>query len=114
MTRYRTSKPIPPAYEFWRRRIEGQIRHTIYEHPEWFNLPDEEERDRCVRSTAKRIIGEIVAGTVTGDNSGDGAMQSVATRKPAAVQFDGALATEGGGTGTAALRDDSQENGVVS
>lgn len=62
MSNKANGKPIPPEYAFWRNRIEGQIRHTIHEHPEWFNLPDEETHGRCVRSTAKRIIGEIVAG----------------------------------------------------
>lgn len=63
-------KKIKPEYEAWRRRIEGQIRHTINDHPEWFNLPDAEIKDRCIRSTAKRIIGEIVAGSTTGKNIG--------------------------------------------
>jgi hypothetical protein len=59
---------IKPEYEFWRKRIEGQIRHTMNEHPEWFNLPDAESKKRCVSSMAKRIIGEIVAGILTGNN----------------------------------------------
>lgn len=109
MTGYRSSKPIPPAYAFWRNRIEGQIRHTINEHPEWFNLSDEEERDRCVRSTAKRIIGEIVAGTRPGDNPGDGAIRGAAAREEAVVQAFSAAAGEGGGTATAALSSDSTE-----
>lgn len=64
------AKPIHPEYAFWRKRIEGQLKHTIYEHPEWFNLKDENIKARCIRSTAKRIIGEIVAGTSVGSNTG--------------------------------------------
>jgi hypothetical protein len=65
-------KPIKPEYQFWRKRIEGQIRHTIHEHPEWFNFDDPETRDRCIRSTAKRIIGEIVAGSIIGNDTNGG------------------------------------------
>lgn len=56
------------AHIFWRNRVEGQIRHAIHEHPEWFNLPDEYSYKRCVNGIAKRVIGEIIAGTRTGDN----------------------------------------------
>jgi hypothetical protein len=109
MSKSHERKPIPPAYAFWRRRIEGQIRHTIHEHPEWFNLPDAETQDRCVRSTAKRIIGEIVAGTRPGDSAGGGATGRAVVRGEAEVQVVSAAAGEGGGTGTAALRSDSTE-----
>jgi len=57
-------KQIKPEYQFWRKRIEGQIRHTMNEYPEWFNLPDDEAKNRAIGSMAKRIIGEIVAGSV--------------------------------------------------
>lgn len=63
-------KPIRPEHQFWRRRVEGQIRHAMNEHPEWFNLENDEVRERCVRSVAKRIIGEIVAGISAGDERG--------------------------------------------
>jgi hypothetical protein len=62
------AKEIRPEYLFWRKRVEGQIRHTINDHPEWFNLPDDEAYGRCVRGMAKRIIGEIVAVTASGDS----------------------------------------------
>ena len=108
MTGYRSNKPIPPAYSFWRKRIEGQIRHTIHEHPEWFNLPDEETRDRCIRSTAKRIIGEIVAGTGPGDSAGGGATGRAVARGEVEVQAHRAVAMEGGGTATATLLSESE------
>lgn len=56
----------PPEYLFWRKRIEGQIRHTMYEHPEFFTKEASEKN--MVGSMAKRIIGEIVAGNTTGNN----------------------------------------------
>lgn len=56
-----------PEYLFWRKRIEGQIRHTMYEHPEFFTQIAYD--DNMVGRMAKRIIGEIVAGTCTGNNS---------------------------------------------
>lgn len=61
-------KPIPESYLKWKNRVEGQIRHTINEHPEWFKLEDQKTKDRCIRSMAKRIIGEIVAGMIAGDD----------------------------------------------
>jgi len=67
-------KPIKPEYQAWRRRIEGQIRHMMNEHPEFFNLPTVDAKERCIRSMAKRIIGEIVAGTATGNSSGASAI----------------------------------------
>lgn len=57
----------PPEYLFWKKRIEGQIRHTMYEHPEFFT--EEAYKDNLVGRMAKRIIGEIVAGSCAGDNS---------------------------------------------
>lgn len=104
-------KPIPTAYTFWRKRIEGQIRHTINEHPEWFSLPDEETRERCVRSTAKRIIGEIVAGTHTGDSPGGGGTSPATAPAEVSVQLESAGAGEVGGTLTAHLP--SQPMGVA-
>lgn len=67
------TKGIKPEDQAWRRRVEGQIRHTMNEHPEWFNVPTEAIRDRCIRSMGKRIIGEIVAGTPSGANQDSGA-----------------------------------------
>lgn len=49
--------------------MEGQVRHTIHEHPEWFNLPNKEVYNKCVNGIAKRIIGEIIAGTGPGNDT---------------------------------------------
>lgn len=57
----------PSKYLFWKKRIEGQIRHTMFEHPEFFTGIAYE--NNLVGRMAKRIIGEIVAGTCTGNNS---------------------------------------------
>jgi hypothetical protein len=66
------SKPIKPEYQAWRKRIEGQLRHAMNEHPEWFNVPTREIKDRAIRSIGKRVIGEIVAGTPSGSNKDEG------------------------------------------
>lgn len=50
-----------PAHDFWHRRVEGQIRHTIGQHPEWFCFASEHQKQTAVNSLAKRIVGEIVA-----------------------------------------------------
>lgn len=50
-----------PEHDFWHRRVEGQIRHTIGQHPEWFNFPHSYDKKHCVNSLAKRIVGEILA-----------------------------------------------------
>lgn len=57
-----TSRKRSPLHDFWHPRVEGQIRHTIGRHPEWFNLPIKTSAKRdCINSLAKRIVGEIVA-----------------------------------------------------
>lgn len=96
-------KEIPPEYLFWRKRIEGQIRHTIREHPEWFNLSNEEIRDRCIRSTAKRIIGEIVAGTPTGNSVNGGGTVTAAISPDGAVQDCSATPEDAGGIKAAGI-----------
>jgi hypothetical protein len=103
-------KPIKPEYQAWRRRVEGQIRHTINEHPEWFNLPNEKIYDRCVRSMAKRIIGEIVAGTNPGDKSKGNAITSVFLWTRLLCNFWSAVTRAVGGTPTAD-RPSSTNNG---
>lgn len=50
-----------PAHDFWHKRVEGQIRHTIGRHPEWFNLNERFSKKSCINSLAKRIVGEILA-----------------------------------------------------
>lgn len=87
----------PPEYLFWKKRVEGQIRHTIHEHPEWFNLPTVEIRDKCIRSTAKRIIGEIVAGTTSGNSSSENARLSVAQTEKAHCVSRNAMSGIGSG-----------------
>jgi hypothetical protein len=57
-----TARRHTPAHDYWHRRVEGQIRHTIGQHPEWFRFKDAHERKKLVNSLAKRIVGEIVAG----------------------------------------------------
>lgn len=60
-----------PLHDKWHRRVEGQIRDAIHHHPEWFSFRNARERDTCINSLAKRIVGEIVAdlemATVPGD-----------------------------------------------
>ncbi len=48
-------------YDKWHRRVEGQIRHTIGRHPEWFRLKSEMDKKHFINSLAKRIVGEFVA-----------------------------------------------------
>ena len=48
-------------FDKWHRRVEGQIRHTIGQHPEWFCFKNENDRIKCINSLAKRIVGEIAA-----------------------------------------------------
>jgi len=88
-----TNHKINPSYAWWRKRIEGQIRHTINEHPEWFNLPD--DKDRPVRSMAKRIIGQIIAATEGGDNPAGSVQTRVRPAEDDSVQIAGA--ESGGG-----------------
>lgn len=60
-----------PQHDFWHPRVEGQIRHTIGRHPEWFAeiiKTSEMRRESMVNSLAKRIVGEIVAGSLLVDN----------------------------------------------
>lgn len=94
---------IDPRHAFWRKRVEGQIRHTMNEYSEWFNLPDEATKDRCIRSTAKRIIGEIVAGTPTGDDSEDLCKVALQSPDKDSVQAASAESGEADGTRTVGL-----------
>lgn len=61
-----TARKHTPQHDFWTPRVEGQIRHTIGRHPEWFVFKGAREKQNCVNSLAKRITGEIVAGSNTG------------------------------------------------
>lgn len=54
-------RKISPFHDKWRRRVGGQIRHTIGRHPEWFNLKNEQDKNVYISSLTKRIVGEIVA-----------------------------------------------------
>lgn len=56
-----TARKQGPIYDKWHRRVEGQIRHTIGQHPEWFNFESEVHKRSCIIGLAKRIVGEIVA-----------------------------------------------------
>ena len=51
-----------PQHDFWHRRVEGQIRHTIGCHPEWFTVMSHKRREAMINSLAKRIVGEIIVG----------------------------------------------------
>lgn len=79
--------PIKPEYQAWRNRVEGQIRHMINEHPEYFNLPTKLAKERCIRSLGKRIIGEIVAGTRSGSNTNRYGRSSVSVCKKILCNF---------------------------
>lgn len=50
-----------PLHDKWHRRVEGQIRDTIHAHPKWFSFKNEGDKQDCINSLAKRIVGEIVA-----------------------------------------------------
>lgn len=56
-----TQRKHSPAHDRWHKIVEGQIRHTMGRHPEWFTFKDAREKQNCVNSLAKRIVGEIVA-----------------------------------------------------
>lgn len=51
-----------PDYEKWRRRVAGQVRDCISHHPRWFVFKDERDKNSCIHSLTKRIVGEIVLG----------------------------------------------------
>lgn len=50
-----------PLHDFWHKRVEGQIKHTMNMHPKWFTFKDDIDKNTCINSLAKRIVGEIVA-----------------------------------------------------
>lgn len=56
-----TNRKHSPAHDIWHRRVEGQIQHTIGQHPKWFNLKNDSEKRTMINSLAKRIVGEIMA-----------------------------------------------------
>lgn len=107
MNKYK--KPIKPEYQVWRNRIEGQIKHAMNEHPEWFNLRTQEIKDRAIRSIAKRVIGEIVAGTGSGDNKTVCASVSAFSLKRFIVELPTAINKAVGGI-AAATRFSSKNN----
>lgn len=55
-----------PLHEYWWKRVEGQIRCCVKEHPEWFAGDTEVMKN----SLAKRIVGEIVAACTVANNKG--------------------------------------------
>jgi hypothetical protein len=59
-----TKRKYSPLHDKWHRRVEGQIRDTIEHHPHWFSFKDGTDRNCCINSLAKRIVGEIVADCV--------------------------------------------------
>ena len=56
-----TKRRMSPIHNLWHRRVEGQIRHVIRCHPEWFRFDEKFTREVLINSLAKRIVGEIVA-----------------------------------------------------
>lgn len=58
-------------YMAWWAKVVGQIHCTVAEHPEYFT-EDEKLKSAMVRSLAKRIVGEIVAGGMVGDDAARG------------------------------------------
>lgn len=62
---------IGGLYDKWHPRIEGQIRHTMGQHPKWFVFKNAADKETCVNSLAKRIVGEIIADSKIGNNSVD-------------------------------------------
>lgn len=56
-----TRRKYSPLHDFWHPRVEGQIKHTIGRHPEWFKLENPTQKKFCINSLAKRIVGEIIA-----------------------------------------------------
>lgn len=55
-----TARKHSPLHDYWHTKVEGQIKHTIGCHPEWFNVTDRQKK-QLINSLAKRIVGEIVA-----------------------------------------------------
>lgn len=58
-----TMRKHSPLHDKWHRRVEGQIRCCMGEHPDWFNIMSETHRRFVINSLAKRIVGEIVSET---------------------------------------------------
>lgn len=56
-----TKRKYSPAHDFWHPRIEGQIKHTIGQHPDWFNFKNKNQKQDCINSLAKRIVGQVLA-----------------------------------------------------
>lgn len=56
-----TLRKSTPLHDKWRRRVEGQIKNCINNHPEWFRFKSDAQKLCCINSLAKRIVGEIVA-----------------------------------------------------
>lgn len=92
----------PPEYLFWKKRIEGQVKHTMYEHPEFFTQIAYEKN--LVGRMAKRIIGEIVAGMASGNSSEGGASARASFVSEDEVQLASASSGIAGGTPTASYQ----------
>jgi len=55
-----TARKQSPSHDKWHRRVEGQIRDCITQHPKWFKFVDDWDKRTCINSLAKRIVGEIL------------------------------------------------------
>lgn len=51
-----------PDYKKWRRIVAGQVRDCIHHHQKWFTFESERDKNSCIHSLTKRIVGEIVLG----------------------------------------------------
>ena len=58
-----TRRTHTPLHDKWHRIVEGQIRHCMSSHPEYFNFNFDcgSTKQTIINSLAKRIVGEIVA-----------------------------------------------------
>lgn len=66
-----TQRKHTPLHDKWHRRVEGQLRDTINSHPGWFSFKNEHDKNRCINSITKRVVGEIVADLKLANNMVD-------------------------------------------
>lgn len=63
-----TARKRTPLHDFWYPRIDGQILHTMNCHPGWFVWSNKKQKLTIINSLSKRIVGEIVAASMRGNN----------------------------------------------
>lgn len=89
-----------PAHDYWHKRVEGQIKDCMNQHPQWFNYRNELAKRRIVNSLAKRIVGEIVVGCGPDDDREQGCLCDAPVSDRAG---DGSNSVPGGGGDEASL-----------